>query len=183
MPGLTKRERFEQAVLPHLDSAHNLARWILRDERDAEDVTQEACLRAYQFFEGFRGENAKAWLLALVRNTCSTWLERNRGKGLSSFDEEIHSAPEVSSPSTRDAAGPEAALLQNADREMVQRALEELPAAYREALVLREIEGLSYKEISAVAEVPLGTVMSRLARGRGLLRQRLVERLAGRGSQ
>jgi RNA polymerase sigma-70 factor, ECF subfamily len=170
-------------VLPHIDSAHNLARWILHDERDAEDVTQEACLRAYQFFEGFRGGNAKAWLLAIVRNASITWLEKNRRKDMSPFDEEVHGAPDGPAPSIGQAPGPEAALLESADREMVQRALEELPAAYREALVLRELEGLSYKEISAVAEVPLGTVMSRLARGRGLLRQRLVERLAGRGSR
>jgi RNA polymerase sigma-70 factor, ECF subfamily len=180
--GLTKRERFEETVLPHLDSAHNLARWILRDERDAEDVTQEACLRAYQFFEGFRGGNAKAWLLAIVRNTTSTWLEKNRGVKLTPFEEEVHGTLDEHR-SSGDATGPEAALLQSADREMLQRALEELPPAYREALVLRELEGLSYKEISAVAEVPLGTVMSRLARGRTLLRQRLVERVAGKAAR
>ena len=164
-------------MLPHLDSAHNLARWILRDERDAEDVTQEACLRAYQFFEGFRGGNAKAWLLAIVRNTSATWLEKNRRREMSPFDEEVHGAPDGPAPSVSEAPGPEAALLQSADREMVQRALEELPAAYREALVLRELEGLSYKEISAVAEVPLGTVMSRLSRAREQLRRDLIERV------
>jgi len=167
---LTRRERFEQQVLPHLNAAHDLARWLLRDAQDAEDVTQEAILRAYQFFDSFRGENAKAWLLTIVRNTGYTWLQKNRGRSQSPFDEEKHSVLDDTTPD----ADPESLLIASAGREALQRALESLPIEYREAIVLREIEGLSYKEIGTIADIPLGTVMSRLSRGRRLLRQRLA---------
>ena len=165
---LTRVERFEQVVLPHLDAAYNLARWLTQNDHDAEDVVQEAYLRALQFFDGFRGEGGRGWLLSIVRNTCYTWLRKNRAHAAEPFDEEIHSAGQ-------DARNPEAAALENADRRMLQTALEELPLEFREVLVLRELEGLSYEEISAVAGIPAGTVMSRLARAR----RRLAQHLAG----
>jgi RNA polymerase sigma-70 factor (ECF subfamily) len=166
--GTATRERFEQSVLPHLDAAYNLARWLTRNEQDAQDVTQESFLRAFRFFDGYQGGNMRAWLLTIVRNTCYTWLHRNRPpESAVEFDEEIHSE-ELSG-----SADPELQVLANADKETVQRALEELPEIFREVLVLREMEGMSYKEIADVASVSLGTVMSRLARARTRLRQSL----------
>ncbi len=168
MPETARRERFEQTVLPHLDAAYNLARWLTRNDQDAQDVTQEACLRALRFFDGYQGGNMRAWLLTIVRNTCYTWLHQNRAPGsVEVFDEEIHSAEFPGS------ADPEIQVLASADRETVRRALEELPDVFREALILREIEGMSYKEIADVASVSLGTVMSRLARARTQLRHSL----------
>ena len=162
------RERFEQAVLPHLDAAYSLARWLTRNDQDAEDVTQEACLRAFRFFDGYQGGNMRSWLLTIVRNTCYTWMHRNRRADTTElFNEEIHS-PEFSGDKD-----PEIQVLASADKETLRRALEELPDAFREALVLREIEGMSYKEIADVTSVSLGTVMSRLARARTRLRQTL----------
>ena len=169
MPETARRERFEQTVLPHLDAAYDLARWLTRNDQDAQDVTQEACLRAFRFFDGYQGGNMRAWLLTIVRNTCYTWLHQNRAPGSAeAFDEEIHSAE---SPAGAD---PEIQILANADKETLRRALEELPDIFREVLVLRELEGMSYKEIADVASVSLGTVMSRLARARTRLRQSLV---------
>ena len=155
--------------MPHLDAAYNLARWLTQSDRDAEDVVQEACLRALQFFDGFRGEEGRGWLLSIVRNTCYTWLRKNRAPAAEPFDEEVHSA-------AYESESPETTALQSADRRMLQAALEELPVEFREVLVLRELEGLSYAEISSIAGIPAGTVMSRLARAR----QRLGKLLAGR---
>jgi len=167
---LTKQARFEEVVLPHLDAAYNLARWLTRDEQDAADVVQEAYLRALKFFDGFHGGDSRAWLLAIVRNTGYTWLRQNRALDLAVFDEELHSGG-------CEAFNPERLLLQRADRQLVRAALEELPVEFREVLVLRELEGLSYKEIAAIAGLPLGTVMSRLARARQRLEQALTRRL------
>jgi RNA polymerase sigma-70 factor (ECF subfamily) len=168
VPGAATRERFEQAVLPHLDAAYNLARWLTRNDEDAQDVTQESFLRAFRFFDGYQGGNMRAWLLTIVRNTCYTWLSRNRAPDFAvEFDEELHSE-EVSG-----SADPEIQVLANADKETVRRALSELPEIFREVLVLREMEGMSYKEIADVASVSLGTVMSRLARARTRLRESL----------
>jgi RNA polymerase sigma factor (sigma-70 family) len=168
VPELAKRESFEQAVLPHLDAAYNLARWLTRNDQDAQDVTQEACLRAFRFFDGYQGGNMRAWLLTIVRNTCYTWLHQNRSPGSAvEFDEEIHSDESTGG------ADPEIQALASADKETLRRALEELPDVFREALVLRELEGMSYKEIADVTSVSLGTVMSRLARGRTRLRESL----------
>jgi RNA polymerase sigma-70 factor (ECF subfamily) len=172
LPDTASRERFERTVLPHLDAAYSLARWMTRNDQDAQDVAQEACLRAFRFFEGYQGGNVRAWLLTIVRNTCYTWLHRNRPPELEEvFDEEIHGA-EVSSP-----ADPEVQVLASADREALRRALEDLPDVFREVLVLREIEGMSYKEIADIASVNVGTVMSRLARARARLRQSLAAAL------
>jgi len=163
-----RRERFEEAVLPHLDAAYSLARWLTRNDQDAQDVTQEACLRAFRFFDGYQGGNMRSWLLTILRNTCYTWLHQNRhGDSTELFNEDIHS-PEISG-----SANPEVQVLASADKETLRRALEELPDAFRETLVLREIEGMSYKEIADVTSVSLGTVMSRLARARTRLRQTL----------
>jgi len=163
-----ERRRFEEAVLPHLDAAYNLARWLTRNAHDAEDVVQEAYCRALKFFGGFQGSNGRTWLLQVVRNTGYTWLQKHRARELTvSFDEERQ-------PATSDALNPEKLAIQQADREMLRQAIEELPVAYREVVVLRELEGLSYQEIAAVAEIPLGTVMSRLARARQQLQERLA---------
>ena len=173
MSNTKRRERFEQTVLPHLDAACSLARWLTRNDQDAQDVTQEACLRAFRFFDGYQGGNMRAWFLTIVRNTCYTWLHQNRAPHSAEvFDEEIHS--EESSGS----ADPEIQALASADKETLRRALEELPDVFREALVLRELEGMSYKEIADVTSVSLGTVMSRLARARTRLRQSLSVELS-----
>ncbi len=164
-----RRERFDKTVLPHLDAAFNLARWLTRNDHDAEDVVQEAYLRAYRFFDSFHGGDGRAWLLRIVRNTCYSWLEKNRPREPAvAFDETKHSVE-------RTDTGPEAPLVAIENREMLRRALEELPSEFREAIVLRNLEGLSYREIAAVSGVPIGTVMSRLKRAR----ERLQECLAG----
>jgi RNA polymerase sigma factor (sigma-70 family) len=161
------RGRFEQALLPHLGAAYNLARWLTRDEHEAEDLVQEAYLRALKSFAGFHGADGRAWLLMIVRNTCYTWLERKRARGPgSTFDEKIHGAQD-------DTLNPETLLLRKEDRESVQQAVEALPVELREVVVLRELEGLSYKEIAAIANIPIGTVMSRLARARDRLQVQL----------
>lgn len=171
MQAVDERERFEQAVLPHLGAAYNLARWLTRDDHDAEDVVQEAYLRALKSFAGFRGSDGRAWLLAIVRNACYTWLQQKRVRQPAmAFDEEIHTKDS-------DSVTPETLLRQKEDREAVHQAVAELPVDLREVVVLRELEGLSYKEIAAIADIPMGTVMSRLARARERLQQRLGEYL------
>jgi RNA polymerase sigma factor (sigma-70 family) len=160
---MTQRQRFEALALPHLDAAFNLARWLARNDQDASDVVQEAYLRAYQAFDGMRGDNARPWLLAIVRNTCFSWLARNRPDALHvPFDEELHGGPDENADPLRRA-------LRAEDKRSVDAAIERLPLEFREVVVLRELEDLSYKEIAAVLGVPMGTVMSRLSRGRRLL--------------
>jgi RNA polymerase sigma-70 factor (ECF subfamily) len=150
--------RFEMLVLPHLDAAFNLARWLLRSRADAEDAAQEALLRAYRFFHGFHGGDARAWLLQIVRNSCYTWLDKNRRvKDMTEFNEEEHGLP---SPS------PETLAIAGNDRERLSKALNSLSPRYREVLVLRELEGCSYKEIASITSIPIGTVMSTLSRAR-----------------
>jgi RNA polymerase sigma-70 factor (ECF subfamily) len=161
-----ERARFEQLVLPHLDAAFNLARWILRGRNDAEDVAQEAMLRAFRFFRGFHGGDVRAWLLQIVRNSCYTWLEKNRPMELTTeFDEELYPQPGVT---------PESLAIAGDNRERLTRALESLPPRSREVLVLRELEGCSYKEIAAITSMPIGTVMSALARARQRLERTLL---------
>ena len=165
--------RFEAVVLPHLDAAYNLARWLTRDDHAAEDVVQEAYLRALKFFGSFRGGDGKAWILAIVRNACFDWLKLRRAEDLHDpFDEDIHS-PHMERIAGHAAGNPETAAAGSATAERIGDALESLGAEYREALVLRELEGLSYKEIASIAEVPIGTVMSRIARARKQLRKQL----------
>jgi RNA polymerase sigma-70 factor (ECF subfamily) len=159
------RQRFERMVMPHQDAAFNLARWLLRSRADAEDVTQEAMVRAFRFIAGFHGVDARAWLLQIVRNACYTWLEKNRRTDLTTeFDETIHLQPTQS---------PEAAAVASSERERLMKALETLPARSREVLVLRELEGCSYKEIATITSIPIGTVMSTLARARDGLKRAL----------
>jgi RNA polymerase sigma-70 factor (ECF subfamily) len=160
-------ERFERALLPHLDAAYNLARWLTRNDHDAEDLVQVAYLRALKYFGGSHMTNHRAWLLTIVRNTCYTWIEKNRARGdATPFDEEIHGVPS-------DEMDPEQQSIREDRKRAVRRAVEDLPVELREVVVLREMEGLSYKEIAAIAEIPQGTVMSRLARARERLRRRL----------
>ena len=163
---------FEEAMLPHLDAAHNLARWLLRNEQDAQDVVQEAYLRAFKSFSGFHGSNGRAWLLTIVRNTSYTLLKKNRAVDLTTaFDEEIHGAREES-------VSPATILEQSEGAELIKEAMDELPVEFREILTLRHQEGLSYKEIADIVQIPPGTVMSRLARARGKLRECLAARIS-----
>ena len=167
------RQNFEEAALPHLGAAYNLARWLTHDATDAEDVVQEAYLRAFRHFGSFHGSDGRPWLLAIVRNTCYTWMQHNRSPQLT-----VHLDDQLQEIESK-ALNPEALLLQSADSQMVRQALEELPVEFREVVVLRELEGLSYKQIAEVAEIPIGTVMSRLARAR----KRLEQSLASRGNK
>jgi RNA polymerase sigma-70 factor, ECF subfamily len=170
-PEPTKFADFDRVMLTHLDAAYNLARWLVRDQHDAEDIVQEAYLRAFRFFAGFHGGDSRAWLLKIVRNTAFTWLRRNRpADPPAEFDENIHLAPE-------DAPTLEASLLRKADSAMIRAALNELPTEFREVVVLRDFEELSYKEIADIAEIPVGTVMSRLARARAKLARAITVRI------
>ena len=168
-----RTRRFEAVALPHLNAAYNLARWLLRDDRAAEDVVQEAYLRGFRFFDSFRGGDARPWLLGIVRNSCHSWLA-NRGPAGEAveFDEERDSP--VDSLPGGSLADPETLLLRKLDQERIDRAIDGLPPVFREIIVLRELEAMSYDEIATVAGVPAGTVMSRLARARALLRQALM---------
>ena len=165
----SQRERFERLVLVHLDSAYNLAHHLVRDADDAEDAVQEAFVRALRYFGGFRGESGRAWLLSITRNACWNVLEKRRASlAATEFDETLHT-PES------DAPAPEADLARSLAAGVIRRSLDALPAVFREAIVLRELEGLSYREIAEVTGVPAGTVMSRLARARAQLAQALQE--------
>ncbi len=169
--------RFEQMVMPHLDAAYNLARWLVRNTQDAEDVVQEAYLRAFKFFGGFQGGDARAWLLKIVRNTSYSFLEKNRPAALAEeFDEQVH-AQERPVPDV------EITMVRSVESRMLNDALAELPVNFREVLVLRELEGLSYKEIAELVGVPIGTVMSSLARGREHLREGLLRARAKEGTR
>ena len=165
--------RFEESILPHMDAAYNLARWLARSDFDAQDIVQEAYLRAFRFFAGFRGNDGRPWLLRIVRNTFYSWLEKNR-RGEATIP-----ADETEDIGSEDAI-PEKLLIREADSKLLHQAIEELPIEFREVLVMRELEGMSYKEIADVAGLPIGTVMSRLARARRMLRQRLTEHPGGK---
>jgi RNA polymerase sigma-70 factor (ECF subfamily) len=166
----TELERFETVVLPHLDAAYTLARYLTRDADDAQDIVQEASLRAFRYFAGFRGSESgegRAWLLTIVRNTARTWRERNRRHAeATEFDEKLHSEGIADDH-------PEASVVRKSESEALREAIDRLPLEFREVIVLRELEGLSYKEISDVAGVPVGTVMSRLSRARRRLEEAL----------
>lgn len=165
----TRLTLFEETILPHLKSAHNLARWLTRNEDDAQDVVQEAYLRAFRFFDGFKGGDGKAWLLAVVRNTCLTWRRRQNNKLADvAFDETAHgSDPSVTA---------EAGLVEDARMAPLRTCIESLPLEYREIIIMRELEELSYREIAGIASVPIGTVMSRLARARKRLEECMKSR-------
>lgn len=167
--------RFERLALPHLDAAYNLARWLTRNDEDARDVVQDAAVRALRYFSSFRGEEPRPWLLQIVRNTCMDWLRQNRPgelEPLDDFDEDERAAIEPHAPSGDE---PDVLASRHDDSTRINRALAALAPAFREAIVLRELEDLSYREIAGVTGVPVGTVMSRLSRARSLLRQALAE--------
>lgn len=168
-PDEKARLRFEQVALPHLGAAYNLARWLTRNDHDAQDVVQEACLRALRYFHAFRGEQARPWLLQIVRHTSYSWLQQNRPAELQSLDDEA-TPFEAAAPAADE---PPSVALRQADRLLINRAISALPIAFREVLVLRELEDLSYKDIARIADIPLGTVMSRLSRARALMQQAL----------
>ncbi len=159
----------------HLDAAYNLARWLTRNPHDAEDVVQEAYLRAYRFFDGFKGGDGRAWLLAIVRNTFYTWVQQNRRADTVEYNEADAGIDSVDAEQnqTQHTADPEVLLLRAADQQQVEAALLKLPDEYREILVLRELEEMSYKQIADIAGIALGTVMSRLSRARAQLRRQL----------
>ena len=165
-----RHREYEQLIVPHLDAAYNLARWMVKNDADAEDLVQDACVRALKFLETFRGVNARSWLLSIVRNTCYSWL-RQKSSGerqYVEFNEEVHGRPE-------DSPDPATLTEQQLNWEMLKKALEEIPDEFREVLILRELEECSYKEIAEITGVPLGTVMSRLARARTHLHRKLLD--------
>jgi RNA polymerase sigma factor (sigma-70 family) len=163
-------KRFQAMVLPHLNAAYRLACWLIRDEHVAQDLVQEAYLSAFKAFTGFHGEDGRAWILTIVRNACYRWLRRNqRQPAVEEFDETRHSPDEAAAPAESAADNPESWLLREESQRQVRQALERLPPEFKEIIVLRELEGCSYREIAGIANVPLGTVMSRLARARKLL--------------
>jgi RNA polymerase sigma-70 factor (ECF subfamily) len=160
---------FEQTVIPHMNAAYNLARWLTRSSQTSDDLVQESYLKAFRSFDSFQGNDSndgRGWILTIVRNTCLTWLKKKGNQPTAEFDEQLHSSAD---------RNPESILLNEAAMGSLNQCLEGLPFAFREAIVLRELEELSYREISDITRVPVGTVMSRLARGR----KRLQECLAG----
>ncbi len=176
MPEQSKAGRFEEIALPHLAAAYNLARWLVHNDHDAEDLVQEAFLRAFKSFGGYYGGNSRSWLLTIVRNTCYTWLQNNRVLHVTEpIDDKLDELG-------LDFADPEVLLLQSVDAQIVRQALTELPVEFREVVVLREMEGFSYKEIADVVDLPIGTVMSRRARGRKRLHALLARRMGKEAS-
>jgi RNA polymerase sigma-70 factor (ECF subfamily) len=154
-------EPFERLILPHLDDAYTLASYLLRNEHDAQDAVQDAVLRALRYFDGFQGGDARAWLLAIVRNCCHTWYGRHRADRATTSYDDMESSPELHSSHEADALA-----IRSSERALIERALNELPIEFREIIVLRELQEMSYKEISTITGAPIGTVMSRLARAR-----------------
>jgi RNA polymerase sigma-70 factor, ECF subfamily len=167
-------ESFDQVVLPHLDAAYGLACWLMRNEHDAEDVVQEASLRAFRYFRTFTGGNGRAWFLRIVRNCCHDWGGQRLHLETEPFDEEHHR-------SARPAADPEALLLQTDDLALIKRTLRTLPVRFRELLVLRELEDLSYRELADTLDIPVGTVMSSLSRARRAFSEALNRQLTATG--
>ena len=159
--------QFEQVALPHLDAAFNLAFWLTGDSQDAQDIVQESYLRAFKFFDSYHGGNSHAWLLAIVRNTTYTWMRQNRMNAGEMLEDELPDTNLVSL---------ESSLLQKADFQRLREAIAALPVEYREVIVLHDLEGLAYKEIASVANIPMGTVMSRLSRARDRLQKTLIDR-------
>jgi len=173
---LTDRQttrRFEEQILVHLDSAYNLARWITRDADTAKDAVQNGCLRAFRAFDRMQGLNARSWFLAVIRNSCFDLLREHRSHASEEeYDDDLHGG--AVAPGGGDAVTPEEIVAQAADAAWLRSCIEALPRQYREVIVLRELEELSYKEISAIVDIPIGTVMSRIARARDLLQQRML---------
>jgi RNA polymerase sigma-70 factor (ECF subfamily) len=163
---------FNDVVLPHLEAANRLARWLMGNESDAEDVVQEASLRAFRYFRTFTGGDARAWFLRIVRNVCHDWRRLPERALTEAFDEEQHGY-------SRRATSPESLLLQSAEARAIERAMNCLPHRFRHLLVLRELEGLSYRELAGAIDAPIGTVMSSLSRARQALREALDIELEG----
>ena len=174
-PAAAMGERFEDVVLPHLDAAYRLARWLLRNEHDAEDAVQEASLKAFRYFRTYSTGNGRAWFLSIVRNTCRDWWGSGAQAHVDEFDEEQHSHADST-------ANPETLLIQSDDVSVIERALSAIPERFRELLVLRELEGLSYRELADVLGIPMGTVMSGLSRARQALRTALTNELKQAGA-
>lgn len=167
-------QEFERVVLPHLDAVYGFARWLTRNDSAAEDIAHDALLRAFRFFRGFRHENARAWLFSIVRTSCYTWLAKNKAnEQTAELHEDIYSAE-------CETLNPETVLARSADGEEIRKLILDLPPEFREVIVLREFEGLSYQEIAATAGIPIGTVMSRLARARRRLERMLAPPAEGR---
>ena len=165
------RKRFELLALPHLNAAYNLARWLTHNDHDAQDVVQESFVRAMRYMGSFRGDSARAWMLQIVRHTCYSWLKENRPSDNVALDDSDDAWQAIPAPAADE---PPSMAIRKADRQQINEALAALPVAYREVLVLRELEDLSYADIARIAEIPVGTVMSRLARARGLMRTALT---------
>jgi RNA polymerase sigma-70 factor (ECF subfamily) len=166
-----QRRRFERLALPHLDAAFNLARWLTRNDHDAEDVVQDAFVRALRYVDGFRGDNARSWLLQIVRNTCFSWIKQNRPSEIVALDDGDDALDRLPAPAHDE---PQALAIRNADRVRIDQAIAALPIGYREVLVLRELEDCAYADIARIADIPIGTVMSRLSRARQLMRVALT---------
>lgn len=164
-----RTRRFEQTALPHLDAAYNLARWLVGSDADARDVVQDAYLRAFRYFDGYAGGDPRSWLLAIVRNASFSWLGRNRPGDIVALDDDARSAEVEAALAI--AENPESAVISRSQSALLDRLIAALPAPFREVIVLREIEELSYREIAAIADIPVGTVMSRLARARRQLQR------------
>jgi RNA polymerase sigma-70 factor (ECF subfamily) len=161
--GTLPLERFEELILPHLDDAYTLARYLLRDEHNAQDVVQDAALRAFRYFDGFRDGDPRAWFMTIVRNCCMSWQRKHRD------DRRVEPLAPQHESAAQEARQTDAAAIERSDREAVNRAVAQLPPDFREVVVLREIQGMSYAQISSVVKVPIGTVMSRLSRARSRL--------------
>jgi len=171
LKGPDRNEQFENVVMPHVGAAYNLARWLTHNDHDAEDVVQESMLRALRFLDGYRGSDGRSWLLRIVRNTCFTWIQKNRPNEVAlPYDEAL-------SDIAAEGADPAKLVLGRIDAALLRQAISELPREFREVIVLREMEALSYREISEIIEIPIGTVMSRLARARKKLHEALVSNL------
>jgi RNA polymerase sigma factor (sigma-70 family) len=165
-----KPSRFEELIMPHLDAAYNVARWMTRNSDDAQDIVQEAYVRAYRFFDGYHGGSAKAWLLTIVRNTGYTWLRQNRAhEPVTVYDDALLDVPDF-------LPEPDARMIQSANQELIRKAIDNIPLEFREIVILRDLEGFSYKEIVEITGLPMGTVMSRLSRARGRLQKDVMER-------
>ncbi|MGB8070102.1 MAG: sigma-70 family RNA polymerase sigma factor [Pseudolabrys sp.] len=166
LSGLDDNARFRNIVMPHIDEAYRLAHWLTGNRTDAEDVVQDASMRAFRAIRNYTGGSARSWVLSIVRNTAYSWLRKNRPAAVVTVDDLEAVELEQASPGDRDGDNPEAALIAKADADQLRSAIAALPTAFRETLVLRDIEGLDYREIAQATEVPIGTVMSRLARAR-----------------
>ncbi len=183
MNDLIKKQRFHTIVMPHLSSAFNLARWLSHGHQEAEDIVQEAFLRAFKYFDGFHGDDGRVWLLGIVRNTFYTWYQQNKIQTKSTpYEDELYGL-EFEMTSIRDKNNPETKLIQKNSQRLLNEALCELPIEFREVMVMRELEDLSYKQIAELMQIPMGTVMSRLGRGRKQLATILLAKTENGGAK